>query len=491
MTHATEFTENRWPAHEEKSPNTRMFFWLPRICMVGLWLRAHAVIGLPGGGLWLMMKNAVVVARFCGSVGRDFMNRFVCCVTTLGLGWGVITLSTAVAYGQAAPAETRPAPGTAAASGVSEASAPVRDLADRVRELGDAIAADLSKASSGPVLLRDARELGLTVDEFYQALTGAPDSMRRRQLYSGVDSGWHHLRTQLSRAGASSPRVDAAAKQVAEADAQVHRVLGLNPYPAVYYGDRASPGGMPEMQRLARALVDRSEALLAAVRADQRGPSGSRLAEDVTSLVRAADTFHDGINLESRPDDLMRNAFAGVSVASDAVAGDLATVQASDRVRAAWQSYRTVELLLRQALKLPVRQAELRASAVPVEGRTPVLALADRLIEQVDEFLIVFTPEARFVQEGGYFIADARRLRGAAAEFRAEIPRAIDVGQLAYAFRDVDALWQVLARRTNRIAAGGPGANVERIQGIGLTVAEIHQLLGMPGIPAVVGTSGR
>jgi hypothetical protein len=370
-----------------------------------------------------------------------------------------------------------------------DASTLARALSDRVRELGDAISADLGKTPAGAVLLQDTRELGLTVDEFFQALPGTPDGLRRRQLYSGVDSGWHHLRGQLGRAGTTSPGVDAAVKRMGEADNALHRVLGLNPYPAVYYGDRASPGGMREVQRLARALVDRAEALLTAVRADLRGPSGSRLAEKVSSLVQAADVFHDGIDIAARPDDLARNGFAGVGVAADAVATDLASVQPSDRVRAAWRAFDTTETLLRQVLKLPTR-TRTPGDTGPVELRTPVATLADRLIAQLDEFLIVFTREARFVQEGGIFIADARRLAGAAAAFRTEIPRAIEVGQLAYAFRDVDALWQVLARRTNRIAAGQGGPNVQRIEAIGQTVAEIRQLLGMPGVPAVVGPFG-
>jgi hypothetical protein len=123
----------------------------------------------------------------------------------------------------------------------------------------------------------------------------------------------------------------------------------------------------------------------------------------------------------------------------------------------------------------------------PDTTRTQALALADRLVAEADDFLIAFTREARNVAEGGYFIADARRLRGAAADFRAAIPRAIDVGQLANAFTEVDALWTVLARRTNRIAAGRTDTNVQRIEGIGQTVAQIHGLLGMPGFPATVG----
>jgi hypothetical protein len=243
---------------------------------------------------------------------------------------------------------------------------------------------------------------------------------------------------------------------------------------------------MREIQRLARAMVDRGEALLAAVRADLAGPIGSRLAEEVTSLVQAADAFHDGINLNVRLDDITRNAFADVAAASDALAADLAGQTVTDRVRAAWRSYRTTETLMRQSLKLPIPPADQSASAAPVGGQTPITALADRLVAQADDFLIVFTREARNVSEGGYFIADARRLRAAAAAFRAEIPRAIDVGQLAGAFQDVDALWEVLARRTNRIAAQ-ESPNVQRIAGIGQTVAEMHSLLGMPGIPATVG----
>jgi hypothetical protein len=202
--------------------------------------------------------------------------------------------------------------------------------------------------------------------------------------------------------------------------------------------------------------------------------------------VKAADAFHDGIELDARADDLTRNGYAGVTTTADVVAVDLANNPVSARIRSAWQAFRSTETLMRQTLGLPVRQSDLAASAIPNDGRTPVLALAERLVTQADEFLIVFTREARNVPEGGYFIADVRRIRGAAAEFRAEIPRAIDVGQLAYLFREVDALWEVLARRTNRIAQSNT-ADVQRIEGIGQTVTEIHQLLGMPGIPAVVG----
>src|SRR5262249_7464653 len=153
---------------------------------------------------------------------------------------------------------------------------------------------------------------------------------------------------------------------------QLHKALGLNPYPAVYYGDRASPGGMREIQRQAHALVDRAEALLSVVRANIRGPAGSRLADEVTSLVQASDAFHDGIHLDARPDAPTRNGFAGVPGASDLLPNAPLDPPVSDRVRAAWRSFRTVEPLMRQTLKPPARQSDQGPSAVPVEGRTPV-----------------------------------------------------------------------------------------------------------------------
>jgi hypothetical protein len=364
-------------------------------------------------------------------------------------------------------------------------------MAERVRQLGEAIASDLGNTPSGPNLIQDSRELLLAIDEFRLAVPGLMDALRGRQLYSGIDSTWHYLLVQLGRPGAAAPKVEAAARRVSEVDARIHKLLGANTYPAVYYGGQASPGAMPELQRLAHSLVDRAEEMLSAVRADIRGPVGSRIAEEVTSLVQVADAFHDGINLDSRPDDIMRNGFAGVSAGSGVIDADLAgiagQVPISNRVRKAWQSYRTTETLMRQALKLPVRQAEIRDSVVSNEGRNSMLELADRLITQLDDFLIAFTPEAREVREGGYFIADARRLRAAAASFRAEIPRAIDVSQLAGAFRDVDALWQVLARRTNRIAPGQNGPTIQRLEGIWQTVTEIQRMLGMPGFPTAVG----
>lgn len=383
------------------------------------------------------------------------------------------------------------------AGAVGDLGSLARQMADRVRELGAAIESDLKETPSGANLLRDSRELALALDEFHKALPDPTNPIRRRQRFGGIDASWHHMLGQMSRAGASSPGVDAAARRVAAIDAQLHASLGANQSPAIYYGSKVSPGGMTEIAHLSHAMVDRAEALLATVRRDMQGPIGTRLDEEVTRLAQAADAFHDGINLDARPDDLAKKGFAEVASASDLLAADLAgiggQVKIPDRVRDAWQSYQAAETLIRQALKITAPRSEPGTSNLPLsisisnEYRSNVGSRADQLVTQVDDFLIVFTPEAKNVTEGGEFIADARRLRAASSAFRAEIPLAINIGQLAFAYRDVDALWQRLARRTNRIAEVRDGSHIQRLVTIRQTVSEIHRILGMPGFPAEVG----
>jgi len=180
------------------------------------------------------------------------MNRLAQRLTTIGMGW--VALLPAAASGQAPPA---PAPAPSAYN-TAELDGLTQQMAERVRQLGEAIASDLGNTPSGPNLIQDSRELLLAIDEFRLAVPGLTDALRGRQLYSGIDSTWHYLLVQLGRPGAASPKVEAAARRVSEVDAQIHKVLGANAYPAVYFGGQASPGAMPELQRLAHSLVDRA-----------------------------------------------------------------------------------------------------------------------------------------------------------------------------------------------------------------------------------------
>src|SRR3954464_11981995 len=95
-------------------------------------------------------------------------------------GWrGLVVLSLSV-QGQAPAPGTTPGPAVVA----GDLNALVQQLGDRVRQLGDQVTTELGNFASGPILLRDTRELAQAIDEFRQALPNAPDTLRRRRLFS-------------------------------------------------------------------------------------------------------------------------------------------------------------------------------------------------------------------------------------------------------------------------------------------------------------------
>ena len=69
--------------------------------------------------------------------------------------------------------------------------------------------------------------------------------------------------------------------------------------------------------------------------------------------------------------------------------------------------------------------------------------------------------------------------------------RNADANSLALSFRDVDAIWQRLARRVNRIAKGRTGPNIQQVGKIGETSEVIHRALGLPGYAPVLGPTER
>lgn len=388
--------------------------------------------------------------------------------------------------------------GAAASRGQAVAPGPVspdlgpavRALGEEVRRLGQDVASDLRDAPGGRPLLDEANELARAVDEFRDALNAQADRFALRQAYAGIDGSWHHLAGELSRAGGLSPAIDRDVQRVAQADARIHAALGLNEYPAGYYGGNQALSGAAEVQRLAHALVDRAEALAAAVRLDMPGADEGRVLQDAVNLASVADTFHDALNINGRVDATMQNGFAPVAGMGDRLAAEFARVPPTPRVQAAWRAYRSAEVLMRPALGLP-NPAEsltgtLLAPAPQPGAASPVVALADQLVQQASAFLQVFGPTAGAVPEGALFLADAQALLAAATDFRQDAARGLNPAQLAFEFRDVDAIWQRLARRTNRIARGRTGPNIQQVGRMGQTIAEIHRLLGVPGYaPAV------
>jgi hypothetical protein len=391
--------------------------------------------------------------------------------------------------GRAQPANPPPSPDPSArpqtpAVAAAELGALASRMAEQARRLSEVIAAELGGNDRGRRLERESTELAQAVGEFRRAVRDGVDRFTLRQAYAGVDATWHQLAAELSRRGTTTPALTRAVGDVAETDARIHAALGMNPAPAGYYGAQA-PTGVADVQRLAHALVDRAERLAAVVRTDMTGPGAGRAVQDAVNLAALADTFHDSLRLEGRVDAVIANGYSGVAGQADRLAGDLVKTP-PPRVQAAWQAFRSVDVLLRQALGMRLDPSLLAGTALAPGDPLPLVVLAGQLVEQVSAFLQVFGPTARNVPEGDLFLADAQVLQEAATAFRQKALSGMSPAQLAFEFRPADAVWQRLARRTARIARGRTGPNIQQLDQIGQTVAEIHRLLGVPGYPPVI-----
>ena len=276
-----------------------------------------------------------------------------------------------------------------------------------------------------------------------------------------------------------------AAQRVDVVDAQLHQALGLNAPPPGFYDAGAAPTGLAETRRLAHALVARAEAMAATVRAEMgTDPNGAALAADAALLARSADVFHDAIDSNGRPDAAAR-AFGPVDEVADRVERYVTTQPVPPSVRASWQSFASVEVLIHQNLGLSSTQPAVPiAVAAPTAGApSPLVGLSDQLVATTASIQQVFTAAAGQVTQGPEMAADAQRLNAAAQDFRAGLAQGLPANALAFEFRDVDACWQRMARRVNRVARGNIGPNVALVLNLGGLCEQIHTALGMPGYP--------
>ncbi len=359
----------------------------------------------------------------------------------------------------------------------------VHQMAERVRHLGEDITSDLGQTPEGKHLAQDTQELAQAVDGFHESLHATRDPAQTRQAYAGIESTWQHLRGQFARA--STPAVIRAAERVEQLDAQIRQALGVNAPPAGFYAGGQAPTGIADTQRLAHALVDRANALAAAIQADMgQDPNGAGLARDAAELARVSDVFHDSIDA-NQPIQVAAQAFGPVDVIADRVERFVTANPAPPRVQTAWQAFASVEVLIHQNLGLasPQPNVQIVLAAPAGGGVSPVVGLTTELVVQVNEFVQTFGQTAGNVPEGGAMLADAQRLQAAAVNFQQDAARALPPNQLAYEFRDVDASWQRLTRRVNRLARGGSGPNIQQVQRIGGTCEQVHRVLGMPGYP--------
>ncbi len=400
----------------------------------------------------------------------------------LGLGLGGWFGLGASGFGQATgTVPATPQPGGAVTVVPDTLVVTARAMAKDLRRLEQVIVQALGQTDPGRIFARDARELVQALEEFSASLNKTTSRFAARQAYSGIAESANQMLGQLSTPGIQTPEIEQAARRVAQDDAQIHQVLDLNPLPPTYYTAPAAPSGTAEVKRLSRALNDRAAALADAIRADLRG----RTAEMAVNISTAVDAFDDGVDINVTP-AIARNGFASV----DAMTIDLRRMvqgqTLTPRVQAALQSYLAAYVLLRHALGMPNLPETLTGTALAAPGTKPIVALSDRFLEQINAFINVFALNIGTVQDGNVWLADAQRLQTAAAEFRQDAARGLTPGQLAFEFRDVDALWQRLARRTNRVARSWAGPDIERVARMSQTLGEIHGLLGMPGFPARV-----
>lgn len=395
----------------------------------------------------------------------------------------VLAAGATVAAQVPAPPPVGPGPG--------DLDAPAGAMQSSVRALAQDVRTEIGASAAGRHLIEDARELDVALGEFRGSLR-SPAVGGPGRAFADSDASRHHLREGLLRPGTSTPAIVRAVTRVDETDGALHRALDVNVLPGDVYGGAAPATGPARIRQLAHAFVDRASALDAAVRAEmEAGPRGGPISDRTTRLVREADAWHDAIDINGRPEVIGRS-FGPVATVADALERDLSSLQPQPPagVMQAWRSFAAVESLVRKEFGMPVPPPTFGVPVATDPNAPPTTAVpADRLAAETEAFVQVFSRTAGITPEGGFFLADAQRLRDAALAFRDLSAQGADPGRLSFAFANVDAAYRRLGRRTARIARGRTGPNIQQVQKIGAIVNDLHQALGMPGyvtVPTVV-----
>jgi hypothetical protein len=299
--------------------------------------------------------------------------------------------------------------------------------------------------------------------------------------------------------------------RVDQAQAELRQALGYSPG----YG-QGPPSGQDEARRLADILAHRTGDLARVTRLEMlSAPGGNRLVRDTDDLNRAAGQYEQALSTPGLPAELAPAQFRPVADLIDRVGTSLSATPPTQGVLDAWRSVNQAAELIRQsdptyqppvvvntlppyrpqsqpfpqAQPLPqiqpfptVNHTVLRPVPAPAE----VGALAGQLVEQTSEFLRVFGPNSSKVPERAGFLGDAERLLNAANRFQQDASVGMTVGDLAFRFRDVDASYRRLARRTDRVAKGRLGPNIAQVGVLGQICSQIANYLALPGYPSFV-----
>ena len=106
----------------------------------------------------------------------------------------------------------------------------------------------------------------------------------------------------------------------------------------------------------------------------------------------------------------------------------------------------------------------------------PLLALAEELVIEIDDFTRNFSPQVISVPEGRKILADAEKLRGRALTFRNAV-RSGNFDHISKLNKMLRAETNDLVRRVGRVSHGRTGPNIERVGIIASTSYRINSML--------------
>jgi hypothetical protein len=114
------------------------------------------------------------------------------------------------------------------------------------------------------------------------------------------------------------------------------------------------------------------------------------------------------------------------------------------------------------------------------DAQRQVIELSDALFGQTNSYARDFASTAGAVPEGPQFLAEAEALNAAAARFRELAAGGSGPKRLSAELENVEATYAPLAVRTNRVAQGRTGPNIQRVQEMGNIIQQVRQSLPFP-----------
>ncbi len=252
------------------------------------------------------------------------------------------------------------------------------------------------------------------------------------------------------------------------------------------------------VQRLASSLNRTAEALANVSRSDLVGnPDGVAIILD-TQLIAVQCDFFERIFRGAPTRDQVRQAYQDVATRLDRLGRKLGEIAPRRRlprsVLQAWEALRTIDNALRDQLQISqsaqtVQQTSLvepnpQPNSTPptqtVPNPTP-LRQGDRLrvqltqlVRSLDIFLAGFRPSAGQVPQGTQFLEEVEAIRRDAVSLSEALGRGTPASEVTSVWRRVVQVNASLQRRTDRLAQGREGPNIQRVRAIGRVVDAIE-----------------